>query len=190
MNARTVGGAAVQRAVTVAWWWGVPVATLWMVLRLPPLEGIELFDLLPETIADLLYWFPATFFGVAVLGSAVWRRRCEQPGVLPAMVWLPTFFLPTYLAGVESLGVLAWCLRCTPGATLNSATALEKMTWGMWLTSEALVVSVIAGGVAARVCGHRSTLGLPVPPVVGAIGASMALQWYLYLHLMTSLVHY
>jgi hypothetical protein len=128
---------------------------------------------LPAPLADVAYWYPATILSVCILGIFMLNRRRGTLGDCQA-VWRPTFFLPTYVAGLESPHLFLWSMRCTPGVP---PAPLGKLTWGMVLNAEALLVTVASGTLAALLCGHRSRALLPIPPVVLAIVVGLALPW-------------
>ena len=181
-------GTVVDRALRVAFWCGVPIATA-ALLFWPAgsvlVVGDNPFSLvlnpvqtsLPFPLGELWYFYPATAFGLAVLLSWLLVRGREHASASVTPVWLVTFFLPTLLAGIESIKLIQWSMRC------NSMTAPRPVTdvvmEGASLTALALFVSIVIGGLSARYSGHRCMLWLPVPLVVPAVLVSIALPWWL-----------
>jgi hypothetical protein len=164
-----------------AFWAGVPIAfaaiLFWptgSTLRVGgvpfalELNGVD--PRLPWPIADVWSHYPATLLAVAVLVLVAVRRR---PGRQPR--FLPTFFLPTYVGGIESAGLLSWSLRCH--SLVDPPEPAAVLVAGVLLSNAVLLATVAVGALAARTGGHRRLF--PIPPVVGAILASNALPWWL-----------
>jgi hypothetical protein len=164
-----------------AFWAGVPLACA-AILFWPAGSTLRVRDVpfalelngvdsrLPWPIADAWYHYPATLLALAVLGLVAVRR---SPGRPP--LWLPTFFLPTCLCGIESTALLSWSLRCH--AVVDPPEPAAVIVAGFLLSNAVLLATVAAGACAARRLGCRSRL--PIPPVVGAILAGNALPWWL-----------
>ena len=139
---------------------------------------------LPCLMADLAYLYPASILGVAALtvttGSRLLRGRRRGRGAAS----LPAYFLPTYVAGIEATGHVQWASRCHSWAAdfdLPAYVLGEAYTCAI-----ALTITVIAGTAAAAALGHRSRFGIPIPPVVGAICASVAGPWWVLLQLVST----
>lgn len=177
-----------DKVLHVAFWCGVPVATLAILLwpaRSVLVVGDNPFSLvlnpvqtsLPFPLGELWYFYPATAFGLAVL--LVWlvvQRRKHVPADAPS-VWLLAFFLPTLVAGIESIKLMQWSMRS------HSITAPRPVNdviiEGASLNALAFFITIVMGGLSARSSGHRSMFWLPVPLAVPAVLASVALPWWL-----------
>jgi hypothetical protein len=171
----------------VAYWWCLPFVVLMVVFTGAGTEILldRIYDLLPIPVADLLCYYVATILCLCVLGVFVLHSLRRAAVTAPERIWLPTFFLPTYIAGLESLRLFVWSMRCTPGA--SSMNPAEEVAWGMVINAEAFLLTIVSGGLAARLCGHRSALGLPIPAVVVPIVAGVALPWCAALYLIHGL---
>jgi hypothetical protein len=136
----------------------------------------------PAALADLAYLYRASALAVAaLLITTVALRLIPRSGSRPAAS-LAACFLPTYVAGIESTGHVSWAMRCH---FISAPFDLHEFLMGEVHTcAVALAITVSAGAVAALTLGHRSRFGIPIPPVVGAILASVALPWWLLLVLV------
>jgi hypothetical protein len=75
-------------------------------------------------------------------------------------------------------------MRCH---SLTAPPRLEDVVLnGAALSASALLLTIVLGALAARAWGHRSRMGLPVPPVVGAIVVSVLLPWWLLWRLVAA----
>jgi hypothetical protein len=162
----------------VGFWLGALVIALGLVL--PFGEVIErlvvsFFELdwdrspVPVLLAALCFSFPATLLAVAVLVGAVVVRRLRGATGHVRSVALPTFLLPTHVAGLESLKLMISFFQ----APIRKLALIYIV-----LTGCALLLAIVVGGLGARAWGHRSRMGLPVAPAVGAVVASTALLWW------------
>ena len=179
--------AFISRAARTAFWGGVPIAVVAILLRPRgsvlyvgrhtfSLELNPVVSRLPSFLAELWFFYPATLFAVAVLGAVVLNLRLHRSRRRRSSVSLLAVFLPTYIAGIESTQLFSWSLRCH---SLSSPPSLSSVILkGVSLSAIALLFTVVAGVAAARSCGRRSRVGMPVPPVVGAIVASVTLLWW------------
>jgi uncharacterized membrane protein YhaH (DUF805 family) len=111
----------VERAACAAFWCGVPVATgcilFWpqgSVLYVGDgpfsLELNAVVSRLPSPLGDFWFFYPATLFALAILVGSVAARRWHPTRRTARPVPLPTFFLPTYIAGIESAARLVHAL--------------------------------------------------------------------------------
>lgn len=139
-----------------------------------------------EPPAGLPYWsqlalseYPATAVTLAVLVVyAALRLRRRTP---VQEMWLPTYFLPVYVAGIES----AWALANTMALDCLSAECMEfQAVNGARAVACVLGATVIVGAGAAQLCRRSASWRVPVHPVVVAILASAALSWGAYLYLV------
>jgi hypothetical protein len=177
-----------RRTARRAFWIGVP-ASVATVLFWPSHSvlyvGDDPFSLvlnpvrsaLPPPLDDISFFYPATVLSLGILAlCALTRRACG----VRYEAWpprLPTFFLPTYLAAIESIDLLSRSMRChsmTAPAPLD-----EVLAQGVVLTAAACAVTILAGALAASACGHRSRGLLPVPGVIFPIVAGALLPWWL-----------
>jgi len=194
--ATTEGGAVptlLERAARIAFWIGAPLAVagllFWprgsvIVVRDAPfsLEINPVRSTLPSPLSDLLFFYPATILALGVLLACTSARHWRWLAVHRREVWLPTFFLPTCLAGMESTGLITWSMRCH---SVTSPLAVRAILFdGAVLSAGTLVLTTVLGGLSALAWGHRSRIGLRVPPVVGAIVAAVAMQWCVLLRLV------
>jgi hypothetical protein len=135
---------------------------------------------LPEALALVWYFFPGTLLGLAVMCLSVAACALRSAGrTTAAAVWLPTFFLPTYVAGFEAVGLTAWSIRCHSGATRDFE---ELIAVAVILTCAVFLLTVLAGTLAARIRGYRSNSRLLTPALVASIVASAELPWLLLWH--------
>jgi hypothetical protein len=179
-----------RRARGAAFWVGVPVAiaaALWWPRAVVLYMGGDAPEFnrpgsaWPSLMADLLYLYPATFLGLAMLGVFTGVLCFERRATPPTLLSLPAYFLPTYVAGIESTGHVRWAMRChLMSASLDFTTL---MTGEILTCAIALASTVTAGAIAAAAFGHRSRFGIPIPPVVGAILVSVACPWLCLLRL-------
>jgi len=131
---------------------------------------------LPSPLAELCFFYPATLFSVAVLvGLAAWRRVYGARGA-SQLVELSALFLPTYVAGYESIKLVGWSLRCHD--IVNPPPMRDVIAAGGALSGAALVSTVVLCGLAARAFGHRSRVRVPVCPGAVAVVTSVALCWW------------
>ena len=137
---------------------------------------------LPASLADLAYSYRASGLGVAILLITAGALRLLPRSGAPPAVSLPACFLPTYVAGIESTNHLRWAMRCH---SMSADFDIHDFLIGELHTCAiALAITIIAGVAAAIALGHRSRSGLPIPPVVAAILASVALPWWALLVLV------
>ena len=179
------GLAGVRRA---AFWWGLP-AVFAAILFWPTTSTVSIGDApfsitlnavvspLPSPLADVQYHYPATVLALGVLALFAWRQRGRR-----RTVWLPTFALPTYLAGIESTRLAWWSLRCH--SITDPPEPLAVVTFGLLLSTSVLLASIVAGALTARACGHRARLWLPIPPAAFAVLVGNALTWWLLIELV------
>jgi hypothetical protein len=170
----------------IIFWGGTPLAVVFLLCwpdKSVVFIGTDSISLnpvppgLPSPLAEFLFFYPTTLFALTVLtGFAIWQWACRQPEASPRMQ-LSLFFLPTYVAVLESIELLIWSLRC------HSVTATPPLTEviaeGARLTGATLITTMVLGGLAAHVFGHRSRIGLPVCTGAVAVITSLAQAWWL-----------
>jgi len=179
------GRSLARRIAHAVFWFGVPL--LMLAILLWP-EGYVVFvayeafsielipapDTLPFPLAELAMFYPATCLGLLlVLAAGVVHRNDRAKGA--RLVPLPSLFLPTYLAGLETIGLYLWSLRCH--GLVEAPDPIGAIADGFGLSAVVFLLTIVVGGAVGRVVGHRSRLGLPVPAVVFAIVTSSALPW-------------
>lgn len=180
----------VERACGVCFWLGALAVALGLIL---PLNGavesllVSTFDLdwtrsrVPVLLAALCWSYPATLLALAVLVGAVVMRRVRGATAHVRSVALPTFLLPTYVAGLESLELLT-----SPLCPISRSSLVYAIVTRAIVTGCALLFAIVLGGLGARAWGHHSRMGLPVPPAAGAVAASLALQWWIVWKVLTT----
>lgn len=175
------------RAARLAFWVGLPLTL--MAMPLQPRRSvvyvswdpfsIELNPIrssLPPPLDELSFFYPATLLGLGVLILCVIGRPRWGLRYRPWPGRLPVFFLPTCLAGIESVGVLLWSMRCH---SVTAPPSLEEVVEsGLLLTTTAFAITILTGALAASVFGHRARNAMPVPAVVFPIVAAVTLQWW------------
>lgn len=173
----------VARLKSALFWVGVPLVlaailfwpqhTVLYVTDFPfTLEINPIRSGLPSPLAELWFFYPATLLALAILAVAVARRGSVRLSTARAR----SFFLPTYLAGFESLDLIAWSMRCH--SIIDPPDIRQVLTDGMVLSGTALALAIVAGCVAARRMGPRISLRSQVPGAIAATVASVGLIWW------------
>ncbi len=158
---------AVRRLGRVALWVGLPVLVGALLLNPPwwePPFSLPYWSLLA------LSEYPATAVSLGVLlAYSAWRvgRRAQVQ-----RRWLPTYFLPSYVAGIESARALA---NSMAGHCFSAECMRHQLDNGAAATSCVLAATIVFGSVAACVCEGASWWRLRMHPVVFAIVLSVGL---------------
>lgn len=155
----------VSRAGRAAFWLGTPLVVA------GSLFWPHRSAWLPGPLADVSFDYPATLVALAILMFVLVQRR-RTPAARPSLS-LAAFDLPTCVAGIESVRLIGWSLRCH-GFT-DSRQPAEIVASGASLSGAVLLATVAAGALAARACGQRSRLG--VTAVAVAVVAQIMMQW-------------
>ena len=85
---------------------------------------------------------------------------------------------PRIVAGLESVGLIVWRLRSTRYGLRADPHELVRFTSVLSIAVQG--ACVIACALAARACGHRSALWLPIPSVAVAIVLATAMPWSIF----------
>ena len=176
-----------QRGARAAFWIAVPFTILGILIwprSSVIVVGSTPFSLeinpvptgLPSPLADLFLFYPATLLAAGVLLLCKSARHRRWRALHERAVPLPTFFLPAYVAGIESIGLISWSMRCH---SVTAPPPLQTVVLdGALLSGAVLLSTMLLGSLAAKAWGHRARIGLPLPPAVGAIAAAIAVQWW------------
>jgi hypothetical protein len=170
---------SLRRLRRLAFWVGVPAVVGTIVLFRNALYAGDDFvartleaigSALPAPLDDVWFHYLGTLVSLGVLAGFLARGPRLAP--VPA---LPVLFLPTYVAGLESVGLIAWRLRLHWYGYVPTVHELVTVPFVLSVAVQGACVIVCA--LAARDCGHRSALWLPIPSVAGAIVLATALPW-------------
>jgi hypothetical protein len=167
-----------------AFWIGVPVVVATVLLwpsRSTLHVGLDPFSLtlnavhsrLPSPFADVLYHYPASVTALVML-ALVTASRKGRPG--QRAVCTLVFFLPVYIAGIETINLVAWSGRCR--SLTNPPHPRDVIAAGVLLSGSMLAVATVAGASAARAWAEgRRRPAVPGPII--AILTSAMLPWAL-----------
>jgi hypothetical protein len=165
-----------------AFWIGVPVVVATVLLwpsRSTLHVGLDPFSLtlnavhslLPSPLADVLHHYPASVTALVVLALVTGSRKDRRGR---RAVWTLVFFLPVYLAGIETINLVAWSGRCH--SLTNPAHPRDVIGAGVLLSGSMLAAATVAGAWAARVWDEgRRRPAVPAPVI--AILTSTMLPW-------------
>jgi hypothetical protein len=172
-------GRVIRGLGELAIWVGLPLVVFVLLLVGPVWQMAFAF---PYWMLRALSEYPATALTLAVLLlHSAWatRRRTAM-----TQRWLPTYFIPTYVAGFEATRDLA---------NIRVADCFSAECMGYHLYSGAaeaacvLATTLICGSVCANACERATWWRIRLHPVLGAIVVSVALPWIAAIWLLRAL---